>query len=45
MDASRIIIAVNKDPSAPIFSFAKYGVVEDILEFVPELIEQAKRGQ
>jgi electron transfer flavoprotein alpha subunit len=44
MDASRIIIAVNKDPSAPIFSVAKYGVVEDILEFVPELLEQAKRG-
>jgi electron transfer flavoprotein alpha subunit len=42
MDASRIIIAVNKDASAPIFSVAKYGVVEDILEFVPELLEQAK---
>lgn len=44
MDGSRIIIAVNKDPSAPIFGVAKYGMVEDILELVPELLEQAKRG-
>ena len=45
MDASRIIIAVNKDPSAPIFNVAHYGVVEDILEFVPELVEQIKQKQ
>ncbi|OGP62011.1 MAG: hypothetical protein A2170_11365 [Deltaproteobacteria bacterium RBG_13_53_10] len=45
MDASRIIIAVNKDPLAPIFNLAKYGVVEDILELVPELLEQIKQRQ
>ena len=45
MDASRIIIAVNKDPSAPIFSIANYGVLEDILEFVPELMEKAQQKQ
>jgi electron transfer flavoprotein alpha subunit len=45
MDASGIIIAVNKDPSAPIFNVAKYGVVEDILEFIPELLEQLKQKQ
>jgi len=42
MDASGIIIAVNKDPQAPIFNVARYGVVDDILEFVPELLEQIK---
>ena len=45
MDASGIIIAVNKDPSAPIFSVAHYGVVDNILEFVPELLEQIKERQ
>ncbi len=45
MDASRIIIAVNKDPSAPIFNVAKYGVVDNILEFVPELLNQMKQRQ
>jgi electron transfer flavoprotein alpha subunit len=45
MDASRIVIAVNKDPSAPIFSVAKYGVVDNILEFVPELLNQMKQKQ
>ncbi len=42
MDGSEIIIAVNKDPSAPIFNLANYGVVDDILEFVPELLRQIK---
>ena len=45
MDASRLIIAVNKDPSAPIFNTAHYGVVDDIMKFVPELLEQIKRKQ
>jgi electron transfer flavoprotein alpha subunit len=45
MDASRIIIAVNKDPLAPIFNVAHYGVVDDILEFVPALLEQIKKQQ
>jgi len=38
-----VIIAVNKDPSAPIFNVAKYGIVEDVLQFVPELLEQIKQ--
>lgn len=43
MDGSRMIIAVNKDPLAPIFNAARYGVVDDILQFIPELLNQLKQ--
>jgi electron transfer flavoprotein alpha subunit len=43
MDGSRIIIAVNKDPLAPIFNVSHYGIVDDILHFVPVLLEQIKQ--
>jgi electron transfer flavoprotein alpha subunit len=38
------IIAVNKNPKAPIFQVADIGVVDDILEFIPALTEKAREG-
>jgi electron transfer flavoprotein alpha subunit len=43
INPSVAIIAVNKDAAAPIFNEAKYGIVDDILEFIPELLEQIKK--
>lgn len=39
-----LILAINTDPSAPIFEVAHYGVVANVLEFIPALIEQLKKG-
>jgi len=45
MRDSGMIIAVNKDPSAPIFRHADYGVVADLYEFIPKLIAILKEAK
>jgi electron transfer flavoprotein alpha subunit len=46
MQSSNVIVAINKDPNAPIFEFSDLGVVGDLHEIVPKLTElvRARRG-
>ncbi|HEX2029692.1 MAG TPA: electron transfer flavoprotein subunit alpha/FixB family protein [Nitriliruptorales bacterium] len=45
MQTSQLIVAINKDPEAPIFQIADLGVVGDLYKVVPRLIEEIRRRQ
>jgi len=45
MKGSRVVVAINKDPNAPIFNLAHYGIVGDVHEVLPALTEAVKEAR